>query len=367
MQRKLSRGLDHARSSLRIGLAAARSRDFDIETGLRTRAHLHADFARLDGIPARLELLALHPEDGLDSALLAGPDTELPQRLGRALRTASETQGARAYRLDSTLYAFLGPVEGPALTPAAAAQRALAAVSERLARGIVRGEARIPDEAPDGTAALAMAHERLRARSRWQRLSSERQVRDVLLQILSERRAGGSAAVLPHVAAHAIGVGRRLGLPLSQLDDIVRAAEMQDIGMLAVPEAVLRKRETLEPEEWAMIRRHPVVGERILSAAPALAPVARLVRSSYERFDGSGYPDALVGEAIPLGSRVIAVCVAYDAMTSARPYREPLTAAVAFEELRRCAGRQYDPVVVAAFCEENEPHAGETPATSTSA
>ena len=116
-----------------------------------------------------------------------------------------------------------------------------------------------------------MAHERLRARSRWQRLSSERQVRDVLLQILSERRAGGSAVALPRVAAHAIGVGRRLGLALSQLDDIVRAAEMQDIGMLAVPEAVLRKRGTLEPEEWAMIRRHPVVGERILAAAPALA------------------------------------------------------------------------------------------------
>ena len=68
---------------------------------------------------------------------------------------------------------------------------------------------------------------------------------------------------------------------------------MQDIGMLAVPEAVLRKRAALEPEEWAMIRRHPVVGERILSAAPALAPVARLVRSSYERFDGTGYPDGL--------------------------------------------------------------------------
>jgi HD-GYP domain-containing protein (c-di-GMP phosphodiesterase class II) len=179
-------------------------------------------------------------------------------------------------------------------------------------------------------------------------------VRDVLLQILSERRAGGSAVALPRVAAHAIGVGRRLGLPLSQLDDIVRAAEMQDIGMLAVPEAVLRKRGTLEPEEWAMIRRHPVVGERILAAAPALAPVARLVRSSYERFDGSGYPDGLVGEAIPLGSRVIAVCVAYDAMTSARPYREPLPAATAFEELRRCAGQQFDPVVVAAFCAEND-------------
>ncbi len=350
----------HAAGAVRIGLAAVRSRDFDLETGLRTRAHLQADLTRLDGIPARLELLALQASDGLDDSLLAGADAELPRRLGEALNTAAEGQGARAYRLDGTLYAFLGPIEGPALTPAAAAQRALTAIDPSLVSGAVRGEARIPDEAADGIAALAMAHERLRARSRWQRLSSERQVRDVLLQILSERRAGGSAVALPRVAAHAIGVGRRLGLALSQLDDIVRASEMQDIGMLAVPEAVLRKRGTLEPEEWAMIRRHPVVGERILSAAPALAPVARLVRSSYERFDGSGYPDGLVGEDIPLGSRVIAVCVAYDAMTSVRPYREALPAATAFEELRRCAGHQFDPLVVAAFCAENDVNDAET-------
>ena len=360
VQKPLSNSLADAKSSLRRGLAAARSRDFDIETGLRTRAHFHADLARLNGIPARLELLAVQPEDGLDDALLAGADADLPQRVGQALRASCERVGARAYRLDLTLYAFLGPVEGGALSPARKAKRALSAISERLGSGAVLGEALMPADARDGTAALAMAHERLRARSRWQRLSSERQVRDVLLQILSERRAGGSAVALPGVAAHAIGVGRRLGLALGALDDIVRAAEMQDIGMLAVPEAVLRKRGTLEPEEWAMIRRHPVIGERILSAAPALSPVARLVRSSYERFDGTGYPDGLRGEAIPLGSRVIAVCVAYDAMTSARPYREALTAAAAFAELNRCAGHQFDPMVVDAFITEMDLHDLET-------
>ena len=352
MQRTLSRTIEQTAGAVRLGFAAARRRNFDLETGLRTRAHLHADLARLNGIPARIELLALQAVDGLDEAVLAGSDAELPSRLGEALRLASESQGARAYRLDAHLYAFLGPIEGPALTPAASAQRALGGIAEGLASGAVRGEARIPEEAPDGVSALAMAHERVRARSRWQRLSSERQVRDVLLQILSERRAGSSAAALPNVAAHAIGVGRRLGLVLSQLDDIVRAAEMQDIGMLAVPEAVLNKRGALESEEWAMIQRHPIIGERILGAAPALKPVARLVRSSYERFDGTGYPDGLVGEAIPLGSRVIAVCVAYDAMTSARPYREALPVATAFEELRRCAGHQFDPMVVTAFCAE---------------
>ena len=100
---------------------------------------------------------------------------------------------------------------------------------------------------------------------------------------------------------------------------------------------------------------------------PALVPVARLVRSSYERFDGTGYPDGLVGEAIPLGSRVIAVCVAYDAMTSARPYREALPTATAFEELRRCAGHQFDPMVVSAFCAEmdlNDPQTATATAPS---
>jgi two-component system cell cycle response regulator len=113
-----------------------------------------------------------------------------------------------------------------------------------------------------------------------------------------------------------------------------------------------------------MIHRHPLIGERILAAAPALAPVARLVRSSYERFDGSGYPDGLRGETIPLGSRVIAVCVAYDAMTSVRPWREPLTEAAAFEELDRCAGNQFDPMVVAAFRAEMNLHDPETAAAA---
>ena len=354
MQQNLSNTLKRATDALRRGATVARNGDLDMETGLRTRACLHADLARLNGVPARVELLALHAGDGLGDVTPAVGDADLPRRVGDALRAVTEPHGARAYRLDSTLYAFLGPLEGGALSPAAAAHRALSRLSERLASGAVRGEARIPDEAADGDAALAIAHERLQTRARWQRPSSERAVRDVLLQILSERRAGGSATVLPRVSAHAIGVGRRLGLSLGELDDVVRAAELQDIGMLAVPEAVLHKRGSLEPEEWAQIRRHPVVGERILNAAPALAPVARLVRSSYERFDGTGYPDGIHGEQIPLGSRVIAVCVAYDAMTSERPYREALTAAAAFEELRRCAGQQFDPKVVAAFCAENQ-------------
>ena len=97
------------------------------------------------------------------------------------------------------------------------------------------------------------------------------------------------------------------------------------------------------------MRRHTVIGERILSAAPALVPASKLVRSSHERFDGNGYPDGLAGRAIPLGSRIIAVCDAYDAMVSDRPYRGSLGSAQALAELRRCAGDQFDPEVVDVF------------------
>ena len=93
----------------------------------------------------------------------------------------------------------------------------------------------------------------------------------------------------------------------------------------------------------------PLIGERIIGAAPALAPAARLVRSTHERLDGSGYPDGLAGDQIPLGARIIAVCDAFTAMTFPRTYAPQLTVPQAIEELRRCAGTQFDPSVVDAL------------------
>jgi two-component system cell cycle response regulator len=98
-----------------------------------------------------------------------------------------------------------------------------------------------------------------------------------------------------------------------------------------------------------------VVGERILAAAPAMVPVARLVRSSHERWDGCGYPDGLGGEDIPLGSRIIAVCDAYEAMVETRAWRGTFTPQQAIEELRSCAGSQFDPRLVNVFCDEVQP------------
>jgi HD-GYP domain-containing protein (c-di-GMP phosphodiesterase class II) len=134
-----------------------------------------------------------------------------------------------------------------------------------------------------------------------------------------------------------------------QLDELRRAAELHDIGKAAIPDSILNKPEGLNQYEWGFMRRHTLVGERILSAAPALGPVARLVRSSHEHWDGNGYPDGLAGSRIPLGARVVLVCDAFDAMTRDRPYGRAIPPRDALAELRRCTGTQFDPTVVEAF------------------
>ena len=141
-----------------------------------------------------------------------------------------------------------------------------------------------------------------------------------------------------------------MGLSAEALDHLAKAAALHDIGKVAVPDAIVHKPGPLSSDEWAFMRTHTVLGERILAAAPALREEAALVRSSHERWDGQGYPDQRAGEDIPLGSRIIFVCDALDAMTSPRVYRETCTQEQAVTELRRCAGTQFDPAVVDALC-----------------
>ncbi|HEX6582501.1 MAG TPA: HD domain-containing phosphohydrolase [Thermoleophilaceae bacterium] len=207
----------------------------------------------------------------------------------------------------------------------------------------------LPEEATTPTEALQLADRRMYARKGGRRMSAGRQSRDVLLRTLSERRPDLHIR-LRDIGELALAVGRELHMGPEGLDEVARAAELHDVGKIAVPDAILDKPGPLDPVEWGFMRRHPLIGERILLAAPALRPVARLVRSSHERWDGSGYPDGLRGDEIPLGARVVAVCDAFDAMTTERPYREPVTDNDAIAELLRCAGTQFDPMVVAAFC-----------------
>jgi HD-GYP domain-containing protein (c-di-GMP phosphodiesterase class II) len=170
---------------------------------------------------------------------------------------------------------------------------------------------------------------------------------DVLSRALRESQPA-SETDRDGVAELARDTARRLGLSTAEIDEVVRAAKLQDVGMMAIPDAILAKSGPLSEQEWEYVRQHTVIGSRIVAAAPPLLPVARLVRSSHERWDGGGYPDGLAGEEIPLGSRVVFACDSFDAMTSERPYRAPMTAETALAELRRCSGTQFDPQVVEA-------------------
>jgi diguanylate cyclase (GGDEF)-like protein len=211
------------------------------------------------------------------------------------------------------------------------------------------GSVVLPEEATTPTQALKLADRRMYARKGERRMSAGRQSRDVLLRTLSERRPDLHLR-LRDIGELALAVGRELHMGPEGLDEVARAAELHDVGKIAVPDAILDKPGQLDPVEWSFMRRHPLIGERILLAAPALRPVARLVRSSHERWDGGGYPDGLRADEIPLGARVVAVCDAFDAMTTERPYRQPIAEDEAIAELHRCAGTQFDPMVVAAFC-----------------
>lgn len=172
---------------------------------------------------------------------------------------------------------------------------------------------------------------------------------------IEELREPQLAGHAERVRRHAVRVGSALGLTGEALRAIEYAALLHDVGKVALPLDVVLKAGPLTPEERAVMRRHPEYGENIVEQVEPLQPVAYLIRSHHERFDGHtdgpfpGYPDGLRGDAIPLGSRIIAVVDAYDAMTSDRSYRPALTADVAARELLRGAGGQFDPVVVQAF------------------
>jgi diguanylate cyclase (GGDEF)-like protein/putative nucleotidyltransferase with HDIG domain len=144
-------------------------------------------------------------------------------------------------------------------------------------------------------------------------------------------------------------VATTLGLDDQEVERVAMAALLHDIGKVAIPDRILNKPGRLDPAEWELMREHPVIGERILRAIPGMGAVARIVRHEHERFDGSGYPDGLHGEQIPIGSRIILACDTYSAMTTSRPYRDAMPHAEAVAELARCAGTQFDPKVTEAL------------------
>ncbi len=151
------------------------------------------------------------------------------------------------------------------------------------------------------------------------------------------------------VAMHARGIAEQLGADETFLDEVSMGATLHDIGKIGVPEHVLLKPGRLTKEEFEHIKRHPTVGADIIAPVGLPAATVDAVRHHHERVDGGGYPSGLAGEAIPLAARIVAVADAFDAMTITRPYRDAVSAEAAMDELRRCAGSQFDVRIVAAF------------------
>jgi two-component system cell cycle response regulator len=325
----------------------------DALTGLGNRRKLMRDLedALHPGYrtPAALVLFDLNGFKGYNDVFGHPAGDALLARLGARLGEAVGPD-ARAYRMGGDEFCVLAPVDvGNPLALLDRGARALAEIGDGFEISAAHGCVVVPEEADDAGTALGIADRRMYAEKAGARRSADEQSRDVLLKALEEHHPDLGDHV-HDVGLLAGAVAEELGLSEQQLHHVRQAAELHDIGKVAVPSAILDKPGRLDPEEWEFIARHTLIGERILGAALALRPVARLVRSSHEHFDGNGYPDGLRGHDIPLGARIVAVCDAYDAMTSDRPYQRSLGRDAALDELRRCAGTQFDPDVVEAFC-----------------
>jgi diguanylate cyclase (GGDEF)-like protein/putative nucleotidyltransferase with HDIG domain len=167
-----------------------------------------------------------------------------------------------------------------------------------------------------------------------------------------EAKDSYTAAHADDVADVAVRVARRLGLEEEEQRTVRYGALLHDIGKIGVRSEVLRKPGRLTAEEFEEIKQHTVIGAKMLERIPFFARVRPIVRSAHERWDGHGYPDGLAGEEIPLGARIVCACDAFHAMTSDRPYRKARSVEEAAEELRRCAGSQFDSRVVDALLAE---------------
>ncbi|MEA2449895.1 MAG: hypothetical protein QOG63_1827, partial [Thermoleophilaceae bacterium] len=271
-------------------------------------------------------------------------------RLGQRLHAVAGPAG-EAYRLGGDEFCLLAPAHDQRADHLARlGAEALSETGKGFAIGCSYGIALLPTEAASSEDALRLADKRLYASKQSGRASARTQSSDVLLATMSASDEGLTEHY-ESVAALAEGLAEQLGLSSDQVEVIGRAAELHDVGKLAIPDEILLKPGPLTHDEWLFMGQHTVIGERILSAAPALAQVATLVRSSHERHDGAGYPDGLAGEEIPIGARIIAACDTFSAMTTDRPYRTARTRAGAIRELERCSGTQFDPAVVGLLIE----------------
>lgn len=350
------------RASLRCAVTLqadlARQARIDVLTGLANRRHLMEDLeaAVTDEHP---HVLAMFDLDGFKAYndVFGHPSGDgLLSRLGQRLRAVAIEHGGSAYRLGGDEFCVLVPSE----TGVAAASGALRERGEGFDIRSSHGTVRLDASVASVEQAMNIVDQRLYT-AKHRRSGIGHEVQAVLLGVLREREPDLDAHVR-EVAVLARRVAVRLGLEPDAVQEVTLAAHLHDIGKVAIPDSILDKPGPLSEQEWVIMRRHTLFGERIIAAAPAMRDVATLVRCSHERWDGAGYPDGRAGPAIPLGSRIILACDAYQAMVSDRPYSAAHRREAAVAELRAHAGRQFDPAVVDALVAVLEAGDPEVPA-----
>jgi two-component system cell cycle response regulator len=325
----------------------------DALTGLGNRRMLLADLQRQaqalsSDYPSLLILLDLNGFKNYNDTFGHPAGDALLARLANALTEAVKSFGGRAYRPGGDEFCVIAADASQRGALERAATRALCETGKGFAISTAFGSVLIPNDAASATEAMRAADIAMYAQKTSERHTAGRQSTDVLLSALTEHH--------PDLGDHLTGVtelvqalARELDIDGEELSQLCDAAALHDIGKVAIPDSIINKPTGLTHDEWVLMHQHTLIGERIITSAPALRGAAPLVRSSHEAFDGTGYPDGLVGEAIPLGARVIAICDSFDAMISNRSYSSASTVDGALAEIQRCAGTQFDPAVVAAF------------------
>jgi diguanylate cyclase (GGDEF)-like protein len=334
------------------GLLVAREREATMDplTGLANRRVLLSDLNKqtADSSDRHPVLLVLFDLDGFkayNDTFGHGAGDNLLIQVARSLTDALGNRG-RAYRLGGDEFCALLSVSPR--SPEIAGEELAKAMSQRGEGFLVTssfGCALAPADGRDTTALLRRADDEMYARKGRRRPGTENQIQDVLIAALSAR----DPAMKTHstdVASLAAIVGEQVELGPTELRTLSHAAALHDIGKIAIPDELLDKTAELDTRERRFLQTHPLVAQRIISAAPALGAASQIVRSVQERWDGGGYPDGLIGEAIPLASRVISVCNAYNTMTRPHTHREALSHEQAVAELKQNAGTQFDPKLV---------------------
>lgn len=335
------------RDNHRLLTAAEHAAVTDRLTGLGNRRALLADLdgwfaTATDHAPLTLGFFDLDGFKGYNDRFGHGAGDALLQRMGNRLRAAVAGTGS-AYRLGGDEFCVLlqGAVDvtGPTV--------ALTESGEGFAVFASAGAVVLPRDASTSAQALKLADERMYSAKRSR--GGRGEVHDVLVRALTDRDPERAAA-LRRLGRVARAAGASLGLISAGLDELTRAVELHDVGTIAVPDRVLlHGTAPLDEVEQRMLANHPLVGERLLAVLPALRPVARLVRATHEHFDGTGGPDKLAGEQIPLAARLLAVAATYDELTAGRWRQPSLVPTAALAELDGLAGTRLDPQAVRAF------------------